>query len=359
MNIMLAQLKDLVALTGPSGMEDDVVEYIVTELALNGIKAQVDPLGNIIAIREGTGGPTVMISVHADEIGFIVKKIEHNGYIRFEKLGGGDNRILLAQRVWVRGENGQVLGVIGCKSAHLSNVEERNKVVPHQDLYIDVGAASDTEVRAAGIEVGDPVTFASELHALGASKGQRLIGKAFDDRLGCVILLRLFRELGSEQLPATINGIFSVQEEVGLRGAKTASYPLTADVALAVDATAAGDTPDGQGAGLILGKGPGIKVMDSSMIAHRAVTRRLASVAKEKGIPYQLEILPGIGTDAGALHLHKGGVPTGVISIPNRYTHSPIEMVDVEDLEQAYQLLKHFVLSLKPGDSFAFGRKHQ
>ena len=358
MERMLAQLKDLVALTGPSGMEDDVVEYIVTELALTGIKAKVDPLGNVIAIREGTGGPTVMISVHADEIGFIVKKIEPDGYIRFEKLGGGDNRILLAQRVWVRGENGQVLGVIGCKSAHLSNAEERSKVVPQQDLYIDVGAVSDAEVRAAGIEVGDPVSFASELHALGASKGQRLIGKAFDDRLGCVILLRLFRELGGEQLPATINGIFSVQEEVGLRGAKTASYQLEADVALAVDATAAGDTPDGQG-GLILGKGPGIKVMDFSMIAHRTVRRRLISVAEEKAIPYQLEILTGIGTDAGALHQQKGGIPTGVISIPNRYTHSPIEMVDSNDLEQAYQLLKHFVLSLKPGDSFAFGSKHQ
>ncbi len=355
MDKMLEQLRDLVALAGPSGMEDDVVNYLVAELKEVGITAKVDPLGNVIVTRQGTGGPSVMISVHADEIGFIVKQIEKNGYIRFEKIGGGDNRILPAQRVWVRGENGKVLGVIGCKSAHLSGAEERSKVVPHQELYIDVGAASDEEVRAAGIEIGDPITFASELATLGASNGQRLIGKAFDDRLGCVMLLRLFRELAGQEIPATIHGIFSVQEEVGLRGAKVASYGLEADVALAVDATASGDTPDGKGAGLALGKGPGIKVMDFSMIAHRTVKNRLVATAKQLDIPYQLEVLTGIGTDAGALHQQKAGIATGVISIPNRYTHSPIEMVDVRDLEQAYQLLKQFVVNIKPVDSFAFG----
>lgn len=353
---MLQQLRELVALTGPSGMEDDVVKYLKAELAAIGVAGGVDPLGNVLITRQGTGGPAVMISVHADEIGFIVKQIEADGYIRFEKIGGGDNRILLAQRVWVRGSLGQVLGVIGCKSAHLSNLEERGKVTPHQEMYIDVGASCAQEVRDAGIEVGDPISFNSELATLGAGGGNRLIGKGFDDRLGCVMLLRLLRELVGQAIPATIHGIFSVQEEVGLRGAKVAGHAWDPDVALAVDATACGDTPDGKGAGLVLGKGPGIKVMDFSMIAHRAVKNRLVQVAKERGIPYQLEILTGIGTDAGALHQQKGGVATGVISIPNRYTHSPIEMVDVRDLEQAYQLLKQFVLSLQPGDHFAFGQ---
>lgn len=356
MQTMMEQLRELVALTGPSALEDDVVSYLTGQLAEIGVEHRVDPLGNVLVTRPGTGGPAVMISVHVDEIGFLVKKIEPNGFIRFEKIGGGDDRILPAQRVWVRGEQGRLLGVIGCKSAHLSKGDERNRVVPYRELYIDVGADSAAAVRAAGIEIGDPISFASELATLGASQGQRLIGKAFDDRLGCVMLLRLLRELGHKSIPATIYGIFSTQEEVGLRGAKVASFNFDADVALAVDATACGDTPDCRGEGLALGKGPGIKVMDFSMIAHRTVKKRLIECAKELGISYQLEVLTGIGTDAGAIHQQKGGVATGVISIPNRYTHSPIEMVDLRDLEDAYQLLRQFVVTIKPDDSFAFGK---
>lgn len=355
MEKMLKQLKDLVSLTSPSGFEDDVVAYLTNELVALGVEHHVDPLGNVIATRHGKGGPRLVISVHADEIGFVVKKIEVSGFIRFERIGGGDPRILPAQRVWVRGRQGRSLGVIGCKSAHLSSPDERTKVVPHQELYIDIGAASADEVRAQGIEVGDPISFVGELETLGRGEGKRMIGKAFDDRLGCVMLLRLFRELGSEAIPATVYGIFSSQEEVGLRGAKVASYTVDGDVALAVDATACGDTPEARGEALVLGKGPGIKVMDFSMITHRAVKDRLIQVAQEKGIAYQLEILTGIGTDAGALHQQKGGVASGVISIPNRYTHSPIEMLDLGDLEGAYQLLKGFVLSLKVGDRFTFG----
>lgn len=356
MKLMLQQLAELVDLTGPSGFEEDVVRYLTAKVREYDYRPQVDPLGNVIVVKHGAAnGPKVTISAHADEIGLIVKEIDKNGFLRFEKLGGGDNRILLAQRVWVRGSRGRHLGVIACKSAHLTSQEERGKVVPHQEMFIDIGACCAEEVRAAGIEIGDPISFQSELAALGLGNGRRLIGKGFDDRLGCVMLLRLFREIKGNELFCTVQGIFSAQEEVGLRGAKVASYVLDTDVALAVDATAAGDTPDSKGAGLALGKGAGIKMMDFSMIAHRAVKSRLIKLAKELDIPYQLEVLTGIGTDAGALHQQKGGVATGVISIPNRYTHSPIEMVDVGDLEAAYQLLKAFVLSLRPGDTFAFG----
>lgn len=355
MELMLHQLRELVDLTGPSGFEDDVVRYLTAKVKEYDYRPQVDPLGNVIVVKPGVDGPRLTISVHADEIGLIVKNIDNSGFLRFEKLGGGDNRILLAQRVWMRGSCNRHLGVIACKSAHLASQEERGKVVPYQEMFIDIGASCAEEVRAAGIEIGDPISFQSELSALGLGNGRRLIGKGLDDRLGCVMLLRLFRELKDNELFCTVQGIFSAQEEVGLRGAKVASYVLETDVALAIDATAAGDTPDSGGAGLALGKGAGIKVMDFSMIAHRAVKNHLVKLAKERDIPYQLEVLTGIGTDAGALHQQKGGVATGVISIPNRYTHSPIEMVDVGDLEAAYQLLKAFVLSLRPGDTFAFG----
>jgi endoglucanase len=356
MELMLKELQELVSITGPSGFEDDVVHYLTGKLAGLGYQPQVDALGNVLVVKPGASGPRLTISAHADEIGMIVKDIDQNGFLRFEKLGGGDNRILLAQRVWVRGIRGRHLGVIACKSAHLTNQEERGKVVPHQEMYIDLGATSAEEVRAAGIEIGDPISFVSELSTLGLGNERRLIGKGFDDRLGCVMLLRLLRELRDQELFCTIQGIFSSQEEVGLRGAKTASFRFESDVALAVDATAAGDTPDGKGAGLALGKGVGIKVMDFSLIAHRAVKNRLISLAKQQSIPYQLEVLTGIGTDAGAIHQQKGGVATGVISVPNRYTHSPIELVDLGDLEAAYQLLRAFTLSLRPGDNFAFGQ---
>jgi tetrahedral aminopeptidase len=347
---LLDCLRDLVALTAPSGQEEDVARFVARRCRELADEVVVDPLGNVIAKRKGSqpGARSLVISAHMDEIGFIVRKIEPNGFLRFEKVGGHDDRILPAQRVWVRGFKGRLLGVIGCKSAHLSK-EERDKVVPHTQMYIDIGAQSADEVQSMGVSVGDPAGYVGELAEVGLNTG-RYIAKSLDDRAGCAILLKLLEDLKGQELPGDLFAVFSTQEEVGLRGARTAAQAIQADVALAVDMTAADDTPEFTTKWLELGKGPGIKIMDFSLLAHPAMRRALQAAADRAGIEAQPEILTGIGTDAGALHQAGRGAPTGAISVANRYTHSPIEMLDIRDLEGAYQLLQEFVAGLQEAD---------
>jgi tetrahedral aminopeptidase len=344
----ISRLRDLVALTGPSGQEEDVVRYITAAVQDLADEVTIDPLGNVIARRKGNrpGARSVAISTHMDEIGFIVRKIEPTGYLRFEKLGGHDDRILLAQRVWVRGARGRVAGVIGCKSAHLSQLAEREKVVKHTEMYIDIGARSAEEVRAMGVSIGDPIGYASDLTELGLNTG-RYIAHGLDDRAGCAVLIELLAQLTGQELEGDLYAVFSTQEEVGLRGARTAAQGIQPDVALAVDMTAADDTPDTGTNYLRLGHGPTVKIMDASLLAHPALRRAITAAAAQAGIEVQPEILTGIGTDAGAFHQAGPGIPTGCISVVNRYTHSPVEMLDVRDLEGALTLLKATVLSLQ------------
>ncbi len=349
---LLDHLRDLVNLTGPSGQEEDVARHLVRKLEHLADEVRVDALGNVIAHRKGKGtGPSLVISAHMDEIGFIVRRIDPDGYLRFEKLGGHDDRILLAQRVWVRGAKGRLMGVIGCKSAHLS-VGDRDRVVKHTEMYIDIGARNADDVRAMGVSVGDPVGYVGELAEVGLNTG-RYIAHGLDDRAGCALQLHLLEELREVELAGDLYAVFSVQEEVGLRGARTAGQAIQADVALAIDMTAADDTPDTGTRHLRLGEGPGIKIMDNSLLAHPAIRRALLRAAEAAGVTTQPEILTGIGTDAGALHQAGPGAPTGALSVANRYTHSPIEMVDIRDLEGAYALLKRFVLDL-PGADLSF-----
>lgn len=351
MATLIETLKELVALTGPSGHEEDVVRDIHQRLRGLADEVSIDALGNIIARRKGArpGARSLAIAAHIDEIGFIVKKVEPAGFIRFEKLGGHDDRVLLAQRVWVRGAQGRLLGVIGAKSAHLSSPADREKVVRHAEMYIDVGARSADEVRAMGISVGDPIGYVGELTEVGRSTG-RYIAHAIDDRAGCAILLHLLEALQGQELPGDLYAVFTTQEEVGLRGARTAAQAIGADVALAVDMTAADDTPDTGGQHLKLGHGPTIKVMDASLLAHPAVRRALKAAAGRAVITVQDEILTGIGTDAGAFHQAGKGAPTGCISVANRYTHTPVEMIDARDLEDGYRLLLEFVRTVQEAD---------
>lgn len=352
MPTLLEHLRRLVSLTGPSGQEEEPARYIHQQL--QGLaEVRVDPLGNIIATRKGTrtGARSLAISAHMDEVGFIVRQIEPQGFIRFEKLGGHDDRVMLAQRVWVRGSQGRVLGVIGCQSAHLSH-GDRDRVMKQPEMYVDIGARSAEEVQAMGIRPGDPIGYVSELTELGVNTG-RYVAKSLDDRAGCALLIALLEALKGQELPGDLSIIFSVQEEVGLRGARTAGFATQADVALAVDMTAANDTPDYKMHEMRLGAGPAIKVMDKSLLAHPAVRRELEAAAKRAGIPYQMEVFPFIGTDAGELHMAGRGAATGAVSVTNRYTHSAIELVDIRDLEAALALLKEFVLGLQEG-SFAF-----
>lgn len=350
---LIERLRQMVSLTAPSGREEEMIRYLTRELEGLADEVTVDPLGSIIALKRGAdpGGRRIAVTAHMDEIGFMVRRIEPNGFLRFEKMGGHDHRVMLAQRVWVRGARGRVAGVIGCKSKHLNvyNPADLDRVPNYTEMYIDLGAESAEQVRAMGIRVGDGVGYASELTELGIGTG-RYVGKGLDDRVGCALLLELLHGLRGRSLPGDLHAVFTVQEEVGLRGAKAAANAVQADIALALDTTATDDTPETGARHLVLGGGPAIKVMDFSLLAHPAVLRVMEAAAERAGVAVQHELLPGIGTDAGAFHQAGRGAVTGCLSVGNRYTHSPVEMVDLRDLVGASRLLFETVLGLYQAD---------
>jgi len=355
----LDYLRELVALSGPSGAEEDVIRTIARHVRPLVDTLELDAFGNLIAVRQGAtpAAPRCAIAAHMDEIGFLVRAIEDNGYLRFEKVGGTDNRVLLAQRVWVRPSagHGRLLGVIGTKSAHFLKDADRTSVPPHTDQYIDIGARDRADVARMGVRVGDPVGFTGELAELGLESG-RYTAHALDDRVGCAVLLAVLDELRGDPLPVTVVALFTVQEEVGLRGAQAAIKGRDADVGLAVDTTALDDTPETATYHLRLGAGPAIKAMDASTLPHPAVRRALLAAAERAGVPAQHELLTGIGTDAGALQFGGrggGGLPVGTLSIGTRYTHSPVEVLDERDLDGAARLLRYFLLAL-PGVDLRF-----
>jgi tetrahedral aminopeptidase len=353
---MLDILKTLTELSGPCGYEHSVSYFLRDYLTDKVDEVSIDPIGNVIARKKGDKpGPTIILTAHIDEIGFIIKKIERNGLLRFEKLGGHDDRILLAQPVKVMGNNGEVNGVIGTISAHYTKFEEPNKVRKHNQMYIDIGASSQDEVAEMGIEIGTPVTWGTEFQVFGPASRQRVRSKALDDRAGCAVLVQALEEIQTESFAGELIFLFAVQEEVGLRGAKTASEHLHADAALAIDTTAVSDTmEDVMDDSLRLGAGTGIKVMDFSLIVHKTMKDTLIKLARRKEIPFQLEVFPGIGTDGGAVNYANKGIPTGVLSIPSRYAHSPVEVADLGDLEATKDLVKAFILQLEENQTFPF-----
>ena len=346
-------LKELISLPGACGQEQAVISYIRNRIASKADECYVNGLGDLIAVkRGGFDGPSVAVSAHADEVGFIVKKIEESGLLRFEKLGGHDDRILPSQRVIVWTEKGPLPGVIGTISAHMQKFDNTSLIRNYRELYIDIGAADKAEAIEMGVFQGDQVTWDTPFTMAGT---HRAYGHAFDDRCGCALLIHALENTDFSKVHGTLTAIFSTQEEVGLRGAHAAASVLKADVALAVDTTAVSDTPEGMmDKTLALGKGAGIKIMDGSLLASKAVWKTLQKICEAQSIPYQTEIFTGIGTDAGALHMIDDGVPTGAISIPSRYAHSSIEMIDLDDYEACGKLLIGFLYALRDKEQFRF-----
>jgi endoglucanase len=342
--IALEYLRELVALTGPSGTEQDVIQAIARLARPLADTIELDALGNLIVVRQAADAQArrCVLAAHMDEIGFRVRAIEPDGFLRFEKVGGSDNRVLLGQRVWVRANDGRILGVIGTPSVHLQKEPDRAVVPAHTSLYIDIGARDTEQAVGMGVKLGDAVGFIGELAELGRGSG-RYTAHALDDRMGCAVLLALLARFAEQRPPATITAVFTVQEEVGLRGAQAAIKGQQADVGLAVDTTACDDVPEFGTNALRLGAGPTIKIMDFSLQAHPAVRRGLEQAADRASLPVQQEILSGIGTDAGALQFGGHGIPAGVVSLGTRYTHSPVEVFDAADLDAAVTLFQHFI----------------
>lgn len=308
---------------GVSGSEQSIREVIISEIEDHVDELTTDTMGNLIAIKGADiSGPTVMFSAHMDQIGLIITEVDDDGFLRFSNVGGIAPLRLLDERVIFAN------GRIGCIGAEKF---EQPKELKLEKLFIDIGCSSGDEAREY-VSVGDVATFHQPLVDL----GDRLISRALDDRIGCAILAQMLRELGETE--NRIAAVFSVQEEVGLRGARTAAYQVQPDLGIAIDVTGSGDTPKARRLDVSLGEGAAIKVMDRSLIAHPGVRALMVQLAEAEGIPYQMEVLEYGGTDAGAMQLSRSGVPAGCISIPTRYLHGPSEMVDYRDVRACVDL---------------------
>lgn len=333
MKSLLARLSEAF---GPSGCEDEVRRILVDEIKASAERLEVDPMGNLLAsFGKGKSGPRAMIAAHMDEVGFIVDYIEEDGYLRFKKVGGIDDRILPSSRVQV-GQR-RIPGVIGIKPKHLQKGKESESVVPSDDLVIDIGARSKAEAEEV-VRVGSYAAFDTRFVSI---TDVVVAGKALDDRAGCAMAAELVRE----ELPLPVDLAFTVQEEIGLRGAKVAAARIAPDFAVVLEATTCADMPDPSSPkrSTRLGAGPVLTFQDASSIPHRGLLDLLERTAQEEGIPYQWKQTTAGGNDGGSIHLTGGGIPTVSISLPCRYLHSPCSLLSLSDMEAAVRLLRAFL----------------
>ncbi|WP_353097115.1 M42 family metallopeptidase [Tissierella praeacuta] len=326
MNINFELLKELAEIYGPSSNEYIIRQYIVNEIKDYVDEMEIDALGNLIARKKGNG-KKVMISAHMDQIGLMVIDIDEKGFLRFTNVGGISPVVSISQQVVF--ENGTI-GVI-----YAEPVDDISKL-KLENMYIDIGAFSKEEAEKK-ISIGDICIYKSEY----VENENVVFTPYLDDRVGCFIAIEALKSIKNP-----INDlyfVFSVQEEVGLRGAKTAAYRVSPDVGISLDVTSNGDTPKAKRFAIGLNKGAAIKVKDNSIICHPKVKELLVSLAKNNEIPYQMEVLEFGGTDSGAIHINKEGVPSGVISVPTRYVHSTIEMASKDDIINCTKLLVKFL----------------
>ncbi|HDQ06337.1 MAG TPA: M42 family peptidase [Candidatus Bathyarchaeota archaeon] len=330
-------LEKLSNANGVTGREDEVRELLKKYLKPYVDEIREDKLGNLIAFKKGNkDAPTVMLAAHMDEIGLMIKNIKKKGFLQFTKIGGIDDRILLAQKVIVHTDKGPLNGVVGSKPVHIQTEEERKKVIDAEKLFIDVGAKDKEEAEKMGVQVGDVVSFDTKFARLSSKV---VLGKAFDNRVGCAIMIEIMRRL--QKVDCNVYAVGTIQEEVGLRGATIAAFQLKPDMGIALDASVAGDTPgvaEGE-APAKMGEGPVLTVADAGLIAHPKVLRLLIDSAKENKIPYQLETGIRGATDAARIALTREGVPSGVIATPTRYIHSPVAILNLDDVEKSVELV--------------------
>ncbi|HHX80087.1 MAG TPA: M42 family metallopeptidase [Acholeplasmataceae bacterium] len=334
-------LKELSELNGISSREGEVRRYIKNKFFEMGISENEilqDGLGSVVGKLEGDkNGPSIMLAGHMDEIGMIVTKITDEGYLKFQTIGGWWSQVMLAQEFTVTTSTGKKYrAVTGSKPPHLLSPEERNKTVEIDEMYLDIGVKDKAEAESLGIQVGDMVTPAISFSPLANPK--YLLGKAWDDRIGVAIFLEVMKRLKKEGHPNIVYGAGTVQEEVGLRGAKTSGFMLNPDICFALDVTIAKDTPKTDNS-LKLGEGPAILLYDSSLVGHIGLREKVIEIAKEEGIPYQVDYLKRGGTDAGAVSLVHAGVPAMSFCIPARYIHSHTSIIHQDDYENAVKLL--------------------
>jgi len=328
-------LKKLSEAFGVSGAEDEVRNILRKDLEEFG-SITTDSLGNLFVNKDGKQNkPTIMLCAHMDEVGLMIKSIENNGWLRFATIGGIDERILVSKSV-VIGPN-KVRGVIGAKAIHLQKPSERKLSLKTQNLFIDIGAKSKEDAESL-ISIGDYAVFDTKFNRLDENI---VSGKAFDDRVGCYILSKVLKQ--SFAIPIT--GVFTVQEEIGLRGSAVAAYKVNPDIAIVLEGTFASDVPNNEEEEWIttLGKGPAITFMDTTYIAQRRLLNRIFDIAQKNKIPYQLKRAAFGGTDGGRIYTTREGIPTIIISVPSRYIHSPVSIVNTSDIENTISLVTSII----------------
>lgn len=327
---ILQTLQALNACHGPAGDESQVAAKLQELAAPYVDECTVDTLGNLICRKKGSG-PKVMFAAHMDSIGFIVTHIDDKGFLRFGQLGGLPANDLPGTPV--RFKNG-TCGTVAQEGQRKTGDEPKKRRI--DDLFLDIGAEDRAEAEAL-VQIGDTAVY----DVPARRSGERIFSPYTDNRISCVVLLMALERL--KESSNDLYFVFTVQEELGLRGARTAAYGIDPDYGIAVDVTVAGDTPEAaHGYSSAAGKGAAIKVMDNSVVCHPAVVARMEDLAKVQGIAYQRDVIRSGGTDAGAIHQTRRGVYTGGISIPCRYTHSPVEMVDCRDVEACAALVAAF-----------------
>ncbi|MBP2077378.1 M42 family metallopeptidase [Oceanobacillus polygoni] len=343
----LTMFKALTDANGIPGNEKEVRDVFESYIRPFADEITVDNLGSSIAKKVGeANGPKIMVAGHLDEIGFMVTRIDDKGFVYFQTVGGWWNQVMLAQRVTIMGSKGDVTGVIGSKPPHILSAEARKKPYEIKDMFIDIGASSKEEAAEFGVKPGDSVVPYFEFTPMKNEK--LLLAKAWDNRIGLAIAIEVLKRLKDEEHPNVVYGVGTIQEEVGLRGAKTSAHAIQPDIGFAVDVGIAGDTPGirESEADNKLGEGPQIVLYDASMVSHKGLRDLVVKTADEKDIPYQFTSIAGGGTDSGSIHLTGNGVPSLSITIATRYIHSHAGILHRDDFENAVKLIVEVIKKL-------------
>ena len=338
-------LGELADAPGPPGFEEAVRAVMVRELKPLADKVSYDGVGSVIA-QHGSSGPKVMLDAHMDELGGVVRRVTPTGYLSMQMLGGWLDQALPDQRWIIIGKKGPVHAVTGIRDIHVVPADERSKVYPRDTLYLDVGAKTPAEVAALGLSPGDPVVPDSPFMVMG--KGDRYLGKAWDDRVGLAVIIEALRRLRSTGHPNQLFVVATVQEEVGLRGARTSADLIKPDVGIAIEGGITGDSPgrNPEETQAMLGGGPGIFLYDSSTLPNRKFVRLVDQTAQGARIPLQHDLVQGYGDDSAAIQATNGGVPTVNLVVPARYTHAHNGIIDRADFDRMVDLVVALISKL-------------
>lgn len=340
----LAMLKELTEVEAISGHEKNAAKVFKKYVKPFADDISYDNLGSIIALKKGSGKLKVMLAGHLDEVGFLVAKIENDGYLRLHPIGGWWTHVLLAQKLAVHTQSGKrYVGIVGSTAPHGMSAEQKSKVMDIKAVHLDLGVNSKEAILKLGIRPGDMVVPVAELFSLANPK--MLAAKAFDNRIGCAVTIEVLEQLKNIKHKANVFAVGTVQEEVGLRGAKTSAYKIKPDLAIAIDVTLAGDIP-GAGPNAKLGDGVAISFADGSVIGAKALINELESIAKEEKIKFSYDMLTAGGTDSGEIHKTHDGVLNCTLSIPSRYIHSHYSIIHQDDYDATIKLIVAFIKRL-------------